>query len=339
MGNVGSIEKVMVFGILGIIVGILGIAVWSGNDTTDPPTTSALENNSKKNDALKPGPRSAEVPRKPATESLPKVEAPMNVPTNGSSNPTSANPPSISALGNTPNNPLTNPLTNPTADTQKPVLGGSTPATDPKTLTKAPDVTVSSLDSHGKNDPRDLTKLNAPRTYKVQAGDTLTKIATTELGGREHVQDILDANKGLDPRRLKVGQEIVLPTLGAKSPVVNPVKKTTDKKNIEEPTAGVKKSTTEPAPIGKPATRVPETNALKGNNAGDVAKGANDAKTAQKPAAGGARTYTVKKGDTLYSISKQFYGSGAKVQEILAANKAKLKSANDLSPGMVLNIP
>ena len=84
--------------------------------------------------------------------------------------------------------------------------------------------------------------------------------------------------------------------------------------------------------LEKPTTRTndPTKTALAGDNSKPAANGA---KT------NGARTYTVKKGDTLYSISKAMYGTSAKVQAIVDANKSKLKSANDLSVGMVLDIP
>jgi len=52
-----------------------------------------------------------------------------------------------------------------------------------------------------------------------------------------------------------------------------------------------------------------------------------------------SRSYTVKKGDSLYNISVQHYGVGNRWQEILDANRAILPSKDHLQPGMRLRIP
>lgn len=52
-----------------------------------------------------------------------------------------------------------------------------------------------------------------------------------------------------------------------------------------------------------------------------------------------AETYTVSKGDTLWSISKKFYGQGGKWQLILDANRDKISDPNKLKAGTVINIP
>ncbi|HON66189.1 MAG TPA: LysM peptidoglycan-binding domain-containing protein [Phycisphaerae bacterium] len=57
---------------------------------------------------------------------------------------------------------------------------------------------------------------------------------------------------------------------------------------------------------------------------------------APKPA---ARTYVVKKGDTLQKISKQFYGTTRNYMKIYQANKSKLKDPNKLPVGTKLVIP
>jgi phage tail protein X len=50
-------------------------------------------------------------------------------------------------------------------------------------------------------------------------------------------------------------------------------------------------------------------------------------------------TYTVKKGDTLWNISKKYYGDGRKWRVILAANISKVKSPKTLRIGISLVIP
>lgn len=51
------------------------------------------------------------------------------------------------------------------------------------------------------------------------------------------------------------------------------------------------------------------------------------------------RTYTVKKGDTLWGIAKKYYGNGAKYTQIYNANKDKIKNPNLIYPGQVFTIP
>ena len=60
------------------------------------------------------------------------------------------------------------------------------------------------------------------------------------------------------------------------------------------------------------------------------------------PAAGagaGARTYTVKSGDTMKKISKAMYGDEMQWKKIQAANPDKLTDPDKIQPGWVLNIP
>ena len=49
--------------------------------------------------------------------------------------------------------------------------------------------------------------------------------------------------------------------------------------------------------------------------------------------------YTVKKGDTLQKISKQFFGTTKKWTKIYEANKGVLKAPNKIYPGQVIDVP
>ena len=51
------------------------------------------------------------------------------------------------------------------------------------------------------------------------------------------------------------------------------------------------------------------------------------------------KTYTVKKGDTLWGIAKKYYGNGAKYPIIYNANKGKIKNPNLIYVGQVFTIP
>ena len=64
------------------------------------------------------------------------------------------------------------------------------------------------------------------------------------------------------------------------------------------------------------------------------------APAAGAPAAqGGGSTYTVKAGDTLSGIAKQFYGHANDYMDIFNANKDQLTDPDKIKPGQVLKIP
>jgi nucleoid-associated protein YgaU len=54
---------------------------------------------------------------------------------------------------------------------------------------------------------------------------------------------------------------------------------------------------------------------------------------------GAATTYTVKAGDTLSGIAKQFYGHANDYMDIFNANKDQLSDPDKIQPGQVLKIP
>ena len=54
---------------------------------------------------------------------------------------------------------------------------------------------------------------------------------------------------------------------------------------------------------------------------------------------GTQRTYTVKAGDSLSRIAKQFYGNANDWQKIYQANKNKIKDPNIIHAGQILIIP
>lgn len=64
------------------------------------------------------------------------------------------------------------------------------------------------------------------------------------------------------------------------------------------------------------------------------------AETARETGTGAAnpKTYTVVRGDCLWSIAKKFYGSGAEYKKLAAANPF-IKNPNLIYPGQVLTIP
>jgi nucleoid-associated protein YgaU len=56
-------------------------------------------------------------------------------------------------------------------------------------------------------------------------------------------------------------------------------------------------------------------------------------------ASGAGTTYTVKKGDNLSKIAKQFYGDPGKWKKIHAANSDRIPNPDLIHPGLQLTIP
>jgi nucleoid-associated protein YgaU len=72
-----------------------------------------------------------------------------------------------------------------------------------------------------------------------------------------------------------------------------------------------------------------------------AAKGSHTDKSgaAAKSAKTGPRSHVVESGDTLYSLSRQYYGSTDRWKDIRRANRSKLDSAGKLKVGQTLAIP
>lgn len=68
-------------------------------------------------------------------------------------------------------------------------------------------------------------------------------------------------------------------------------------------------------------------------------KAAPDPKAADKKTGATPRTYTVREGDTLASISRKFYKSSGRWKKIRDANKNVIDDPAKLKPGMTLTIP
>jgi LysM repeat protein len=70
-----------------------------------------------------------------------------------------------------------------------------------------------------------------------------------------------------------------------------------------------------------------------------VEKAVADQKTADKKTGAGPRTYVVREGDTLASISRKFYKSSGRWKKIRDANRSVLDDPTKLKPGTTLTIP
>ena len=150
---------------------------------------------------------------------------------------------------------------------------------------------------------------SGPRQHKVANGDTLADISQKYFGDARHVSEILAANPQIkDPRRLRIGDQLVIPAANGSSAVggATQVKLVADASSA----GGAAKT-----PEAKP---------------GDL----------PKPPSAAAKTYQVKEGDTFYGIAKALYGDGTRWHEIYELNKTALKhDPKRLKAGMVLNLP
>ena len=143
--------------------------------------------------------------------------------------------------------------------------------------------------------------------YKVKNGDYLGRIASKH---RCTVAQIKKWN-GLKSNNIRVGQKLVIYRGGTSS------------------SSSASSSTAKSTTAAKPASDATKTTASSTTSA------AKPASTAAKPASGAsAGTYTVKQGDSFYSIAKNYPGVSA--QDIMDFNGL---SSSKIRPGMTIKIP
>jgi len=137
-----------------------------------------------------------------------------------------------SAAGQIPATPAQIPPTTPTAASGTiPTIPGQPaqiPATQPTTtsvdvwasvLDRQPATSTTTTTSTGYispfSQPSAVAANPVPRTYRVVSGDSLYSISERIYGNSRFVDEIQAANPNVNPRRLRVGQEIILPDISA----------------------------------------------------------------------------------------------------------------------------
>lgn len=91
--------------------------------------------------------------------------------------------------------------------------------------------------------------------------------------------------------------------------------------------------------VGTPPARQPATPAAAAPTAQQAApepEAAPEPDSSEQPS---SRFYTVKSGDTLSKIAREFYGNASKYPVIFEANKPMLTNPDRIYPGQVLRIP
>jgi nucleoid-associated protein YgaU len=143
------------------------------------------------------------------------------------------------------------------------------------------------------------------RTHVIQKNETLSSISLAAYGSANYYPHILRANPGLDDKRMKVGQTIVLPDVSAVKP------------SAQDAAAG--------AQIG----------------ASGAQNGASGAPVAASAAQiDPAKDYKVVANDSLYRISVKLYGKSDMATKIYELNKQQIgEDPAKLKLGMVLKLP
>ncbi|GEM_PF-2521734 len=140
-----------------------------------------------------------------------------------------------------------------------------------------------------------------PRRHTIASGDTLSDISMQYYGTSRRVDAILKANPEIKgPRSLRIGRQLVIPKL----------------EDVES------------------------SSVVKLTSAGDTSRSATVRRATASPVVvAPQRRYTVRKGDTFYSIARELFGSTSRWRELLEANKETVSSPSRLKPGMVLVVP
>ena len=184
--------------------------------------------------------------------------------------------------------------------------------------------------------------LSTGGTHTVAKGETLGDISATHYGTTKHWRKIVEANPGLDPARLKIGQVLQIPAVEA-APVAAVVPGGADTYTVKK---GESYYTIAKKELGS-SSRWREIERLNSIPAEELRAGAViklPAKDAGGPSGtpgvagvAGGKTHIVAKGETLGDISKLYFGTTTKWKQIVEAN-AGVRPEN-LKVGQSLAIP
>jgi nucleoid-associated protein YgaU len=179
-------------------------------------------------------------------------------------------------------------------------------------------------------------------THTVAKGETLGDISATHYGTTKHWKKIVDANPGLDPARLKIGQVLQIPAVetSAAAPVT-----VAGGAGTHTVAKGESYYTIAKKELGS-SSRWREIERLNGIPAESLKVGTvikiplKDQAGGTSPAgapAGGGKTHIVSKGETLGDISKEYFGTTTKWKQIIEANPGV--RPENLKVGQSLIIP
>jgi nucleoid-associated protein YgaU len=198
MGNIGGIEKIMVFGILVIIVTILAIAFYSANRVENDLSSNPLltQGQDEVQKIIHPNARTDEQKR-----TIPKSTEPIVKDLMGQDSKKENKQEPLKVNNHaTPSSMLESRDEKRTANRL-----GSTPTSDRGRQQKNP-VRVDLTPEQDSN--------TLPEVYEIKKGDSFMKIARALYGDESKYTDLIAANPSVDPRNLQIGQKIQLPKNG-----------------------------------------------------------------------------------------------------------------------------
>ena len=236
MKGMGSVERVLVLGIVVVIVAILGIAVWGASDddangleATATDGGAVVEAPFVQPDGMPANitPPEAAPPSEPMSE-IDRLKALRDARRNALAGGTTQQEPGVSTVPDGGNDAAPGPLPGPSG----PVANG-TPASGIVPLDHNTPVSGGAT-APGVIDAPKVVEAAKDSVYTVGAGDSLWKIAHKHYGSGDeqaHVDAILAANPTLSSNEyLKVGQKITLPVITAK---VDPTRLPAEKQAAE----------------------------------------------------------------------------------------------------------
>jgi nucleoid-associated protein YgaU len=190
------------------------------------------------------------------------------------------------------------------------------------------------------------------KTHIVANGELLGDIALKYLGSAKLWKKIVEANPGLDPKNLKVGQKLVIPAVEGKTDTAAPVVATGGERTytvksgdtlyvIAKRELGSASRWKEIEKLNNLSTndlkigQVIKLPAAPGSSTGTTTPGTSTTPDAAAPT--GGKTHSVAKGETLADISKKYYGTTKNWKKIVEANPGV--SPENLKVGQKLVIP
>jgi nucleoid-associated protein YgaU len=145
-------------------------------------------------------------------------------------------------------------------------------------------------------------KSSTGEEYVIKKDDTFETIALAKYGSKSFAPMIAEANPGLKPTQLRVGQHVILPGKGEKK----------EDAVVTKPAENEK-----PVVVSDPV--LPKNNPLQ--------------------TVGTQKIYTVQPGDTLSGISAKVYNTSRHTEKIYQANKDQIEDPNTLHVGAKLVMP
>jgi nucleoid-associated protein YgaU len=200
-----SIERYGIVALLFLVVTVVAVLMWDGSQAQEQerPGGPALASAPAAPQRLEPGP--ARPPAEPGSTLTISAESRPGPLLQRSPDPASA--PALEPAGGVPLAGEEPALDERALREERLEPAGEDPATRIEQAASSP-IAKAEPSTSGANAP--AARADA-RRYAVRPGDTLSEIAQRELGSARRWKELVAANPGLDPGRLRIGQELLLP--------------------------------------------------------------------------------------------------------------------------------